>query len=124
MLDGKHICNNDPIYGDWRIENKNYFLDLKSVIPYLKYCNREMIKFDDIGWKGKNINFELNKERYDCCNIEIPCLITKGQNPYQLRYRMIDGRHRITKMVNMQFTETFFYILDYDTFINLLQPYS
>jgi len=71
---------------------------------------------------GKNIDFQLSEERYNNCNIRVPCIITEGENPYQLKYRMIDGRHRISKMVDRGLSENYFYILDYSTFLKLLQP--
>tara|TARA_Y100001951_G_scaffold30737_1_gene24043 strand:+ start:1094 stop:1474 length:381 start_codon:yes stop_codon:yes gene_type:complete len=122
MLTGTHSCNVDDIYGDWRIDNKNYILFLETVRPHLINCKKEIIKFDMIGWKGKNIDFQLSKERYNNCNIKIPGIITEGQNPYQLKYRMIDGKHRISKMIDIGLKENYFYILDYTTFIKLLQP--
>ena len=122
MLTGTHSCNVDDIYGDWRINKKDYILYLETVRPYLNNCRKEIIAFDMIGWKGKNIDFQLSEERYNNCNIRIPCIITEGENPYQLKYRMIDGRHRISKMVDRGLSKNYFYILDYSTFLKLLQP--
>ena len=110
MLTGTHSCKIDDIYGDWRIGNKNYILFLETVRPHLINCKKEIIKFDMIGWKGRNIDFQLSKERYNNCNIKIPGIITEGQNPYQLKYRMIDGKHRISKMIDIGLKENYFYI--------------
>ena len=120
MLKGYHMCNLDDTYGDWRIKGENYFLDLKQIIPYLDTETKHLIKFDDISWKGKNIYHELDPLRYERCDIKYPCILTKGENPHNCTYRMIDGRHRITKMVNMGLNEAYFYLIDFQDVVKLI----
>ena len=90
-------------------------------IPAFDY-GKKLVNFKDIGWKGKDKNHSLVKERYNAADIGYPCILTKGQNPYNCKYRMIDGKHRITKMKNMGIEESIFYIVDFDIFFKLLQP--
>ncbi len=120
MLKGKHLCNIDKIYGDWRIDEKEYICHVSLLYPFLK--NKKLVNFKDIGWKGKDKNHKLVEERYNAADIGYPCILTEGQNPYNCRYRMIDGKHRITKMKNMGIEESIFYIVDFDIFFKLLQP--
>lgn len=115
------MCDLDPYYGDWRINNQTLILYNKDLLRYLKKDKLKLVKFNDIGWKGKDINHPLLPERYDRCDIKIPCILTEGTNPYNYKYRMIDGRHRITKMNNMGIKESVFYIIDFNIFLNLLQ---
>ncbi len=122
MLIGRHWCNVDPTYGDWRIDGKEYVLHLEKIKPFLKKELKKVIKFSDIGYKGKNMNPHLYEERYNACNINFPGILTIGQNPYNCKYRMIDGKHRIIKMTNMGIKESIFYIIDYETFLKRLQP--
>ena len=122
MLKGNHWCIIDHYHGDWRIDEKEYVLHLETIKPFLTEESKKLIKFSDIGYKGKNLNPPLTKERYDACDINFPGILTEGQNPYGCRYRMIDGKHRIFKMTNMGMTESLFYVIDYDLFIKQLQP--
>jgi len=122
MLIGRHWCNIDPTYGDWRIDGKEYVLHLERIKKYLKKESKKLVKFSEIGYKGKDMNPYLAEERYNACDIKFPGILTEGQNPYGCRYRMIDGKHRIIKMKNMGMTESLFYIIDYDLFIKRLQP--
>ena len=122
MLIGRHWCNIDPTYGDWRIDGKEYVLHLERIKKYLKKESKKLVKFSEIGYKGKDMNPCLVEERYNACDIKFPGILTEGQNPYGCRYRMIDGKHRIIKMKDMGMTESLFYIIDYDLFIKRLQP--
>ena len=121
MLKGKHLCNIDKIYGDWRIDEKEYILYLKKIKPFLTKESKKLINFKDIGHKGKDKNHLLNEERYNAADIGYPCILTEGQNPYNCKYRMIDGKHRIIKMKNMGIEESMFYIVDFNIFFKLLQ---
>tara|TARA_Y100000114_G_C11645844_1_gene271692 strand:- start:3 stop:422 length:420 start_codon:yes stop_codon:yes gene_type:complete len=123
MLIGNHWCNVDPTYGDWRIDEKDYILPLERIKKYLKKESKQLVKFSDIGYKGKNINPPYNiQERYDAADINFPGILTVGSNPYNCKYRMVDGRHRIIKMTNMGIKESMFYIIDYNIFLQRLRP--
>ena len=122
MLIGRHWCNIDPTYGDWRIDEKEYVLHLRRLKPFLKKESKKLIKFSEIGYKGKDMNPLLSEERYNACDINFPGILTEGQNPYGCKYRMIDGKHRIIKMNDKGIKESLFYIIDYNTFFKLLQP--
>ena len=119
MLKGFHLCNVDKEYGDWRINKKEYVFDVALLYPFLK--NKKLVKFKDIGWKSKGLKFNLNIERYNAADIGYPCILTEGENPYNCKYRMIDGKHRITKMNKMGMKESMFYIVDFNIFFKLLQ---
>ena len=122
MLTGKQLCNIDPTYGDWRIDGKEYVLHLEKIKSLLKKESKKLINFNDIGYKGKNMNPRLHEERYNACDINFPGILTMGQNPYSCKYRMIDGKHRIIKMTDMGIKESMFYIIDYNLFLKQLQP--
>tara|TARA_Y100000768_G_scaffold193665_1_gene145311 strand:+ start:403 stop:792 length:390 start_codon:yes stop_codon:yes gene_type:complete len=122
FINGVHACDLDNIYGDWRIYEENHYLYLKDIVSHLRTKNKHLIKFDEISWKGKNIYHKLDEKRYEECDIKYPCILTEGKNPHNCKYRMIDGKHRMTKMVKMGLSESYFYIIDYNTFLKLLQP--
>ena len=120
FTNGIHACDLTDIYGDWRIYEEKYILYIKDIIPYLHKKNKQLIMFDEISWKGKDIKHELDENRYKECDIRYPCILTEGKNPHNCKYRMIDGKHRMTKMVRMGLSKSYFYVIDYNTFLKLL----
>jgi len=112
------LCNVDKEYGDWRINKKEYIFNVSLLYPFLK--NKKLVNFKDIGWKGKDLKFNLDIDRYNAADIGYPCILTEVENPYNCKYRMIDGKHRITKMIKMGMTESLFYIVDFNIFFKLL----
>ena len=124
FIHGHHACDLSDTYGDWRIYEEKYILYMKDIVPYLCAKNKKLIEFDEISWKGKNIyhKVKLHESRYENCDIKYPCILTEGKNPHNCKYRMIDGKHRMTKMVRMGLSKSYFYVIDYNTFLKLLQP--
>jgi len=119
MFQGTHRCWKTSIYGDWRISDHDTELDLLDIKHLLTEDTLQKVHFDDIGWKGKGVDYPLDERRYNQCNINYPCILTIGKNPYNCKYRMIDGRHRITKMVDMGLKEANFYVIDYKAVVNV-----
>jgi len=128
-------CVITPTYGDWRIDkyrNGDQFLvRLDSYIPFLEEQNLNTIPFEQIAWKGKNFHWSrrgkycccCGGERYYKCDPSIPGIILKGApNPYNLPYRMVDGKHRIEKLITKNVTESTFYVIDYRTWFETLKP--
>ena len=111
-----HLCD-----GDWKITDKPSALNLKRIEPYLN--QKQLICFDDIAWKGKGMNVKLDPKRYNDCDIDYPCIVSEGMNPLGCKYRMIDGKHRITKMEHMGMSEAYFYTVDFNE-IRRLSYYS
>ena len=82
----------------------------------------------DIAWKGKQ-NFPYQSgdkcsccggSRYINCDTKYPPIIaSNAPNPFNNKYRMIDGRHRIQKLLFNGLTESLFYVFDFDE----LRPY-
>ena len=122
FINGFHLCDLDRIYGDWRIIEEESIVHIKDIIPYLELKSKRLVKFNDISWKGKDLDYKLNDERYNKCDVRHPCILTIGKNPHNCKYRMIDGRHRITKMINMGLSKSLFYIIDFDIIVKQLRP--
>ena len=54
------------------------------------------------------------------CDLKYPPIIAyNAPNPFNNNYRMIDGRHRIQKLLLNGLTESLFYVFDFDE----LRPY-
>ena len=84
------------------------------------------IPLKEIAWRGKH-NFpyfteELQTERYKNCNTKYPGIISyNAPNPYDNKYRMIDGRHRIIKLLREGVTESLYYTLNFNDIKHLIE---
>lgn len=92
-----HIMNED-----WSLkEASNLFVDCNRVYSYIsmKKLLPEMIDIDLIAHKDiKNIS--KNSLRYIHANTNLPGIVVRGmENPFMKEYRMIDGRHRLLKVL-------------------------
>ena len=117
---GIHGCLISIEYGDWRIDGKSANLDLSNISHLLK--ETEIIDHKEIGWKGMHLPSDFstseclccNGERYEKCDISYSGILAKNApNPYNKKYRMIDGKHRIAKMREMGITKSSYYVLEY-----------
>jgi hypothetical protein len=119
-LRGRHVCTNSSTFGDWRIDGTPCELHLKQIRDHLTKDKLRLIKFSDIGFKGRQIDYVINPVRYRKSDVSYPGILSNMPNPYNLPYRMIDGVHRINKMINQGFTESYFYVLPEDVIRNNL----
>ena len=114
----RHAIQKDG-YGDWRINGETYFLELDNYKHLLTEERLKKVSFDDIGFKGRHLTnlrgpmcMCCDGERYYSANIKFPGILVENMvNPYNLKYRMIDGKHRIEKMINLGMTSSYFYVL-------------
>ena len=52
---------------------------------------------------------------YHTADISYPGIVLKNAfNPFNNKYRMADGKHRIMKLLNQGETSSQYYVLDYD----------
>jgi len=116
-----------PGHGNWNIgDNKLKIIDLKDLVPFLIKDNLKTISLKEIAWRGKH-NFpycteELRTERYIECDTKYPGIILyNAPNPYDNKYRMIDGRHRIIKLLLEGTTESLYYTLDFNDIKHFIQ---
>ena len=123
-----HECVSNR-HGDWTIGGKQYFLPISVVLDYIKTSNTtiESVPLKKIAWKGMHTaNTDEYDQRYHDCDISFPGVIVEdGENPYDYKYRMIDGCHRIRKiMTETSKTHSDFYVLKNEEFIRLLETYE
>lgn len=125
-LEGCHTAGYSEEYGDWRLLDIRLFNDLileLNEIEHLLTDDRiKIIEHKDIGWKGRHLDAKrsgsecicCDGERYRECDPRFPGILADGgPNPYNKRYRMIDGKHRISKLCNTGVKKSPFYVLDY-----------
>ena len=123
-----------PYSGNWEYGNyRCQKLDLTLLNDMLTNDRLKIIKLKEIAWKGKHhYPYNLGESCYCCggvkynnCNPEIPGIIAYNcQNPYDNKYTMLDGRHRITKHLNDGKTEAEYYVFDFNLIKHLIRPYN
>ena len=121
-----HSASISDEYGDWRfheISDHNLYLPYLSIQHLLTNKRLEKLSFDNIAWKGMDLPRRLWGENCMCCDgiaykrvdIDYPPILVRGaSNHFNKLYRMIDGRHRMMKMILNGLSESLFYILDLD----------
>ena len=109
--DYTHNCTRD-----WAIGGVEKDICVKNL-----FCEgkMEIVKFSDIAIKY----FDKIKEegrRYEEADVRFPGILAEGvENPYNKRYRLCDGRHRIKKLINQGHSEGVFYIISNKYFMEV-----
>ena len=86
-------------------------LQLSDIFHLLTDKKIKIISHDRIAWKGID------------CEITYPGIIAKNApNPHNLKYRMIDGKHRIAKLRQMGIHRSLFYVLEFGKIEKYLKP--
>ncbi len=123
MMNRWHVASVTNIEGDWRLGGyERSVIELKNLTPLLTKDRLENIRLDDIAWKGKKLY--PNKSGNNCyccggikyqrCNTKYPLIIAKNaSNPFNNKYRMIDGIHRIQKLLLNGKTHGLCYVFDF-----------
>lgn len=118
-----HDADISENYGDWRftdITNLSLRIELGFFIPFI--AGEKIIKFSDIAWKGMNLPLTMRRENCICCdgfkyrNCDESfsgILLKHAPNPFNLKYRMIDGKHRMEKLLLQGKTKSSFRIVEY-----------
>ena len=125
-----HIAMCNKYEGNWefpRSDGKIGFISeifIEDIIHLLTSSRLKTIDLCDIAWKGKHFFPNLTGYNCYCCKTypkyhsadpSYPGIILKNApNPYDSKYRMIDGRHRIMKLLYSGVTSSQFYVIDYD----------
>ena len=120
MLKGYHTCDNwNRKDGDWRlldISNDVLMIPLLDIEHLLTKDRLINIKHNEICWKSM-AGWEWMKkgDRYEKCDISVPCIVlVNAPNPKDMKYRLIDGKHRMAKMNDMDITDSQFYVIEYN----------
>ncbi len=122
MLTGNHDAK-----GIWRIFNYDATIYLPSIEHLLTDDRLQTISFKDIGSKQYNILdpewIRINKLRLMMCDYRYPGILLKDTpNPPDKPYRLIDGKHRMTKMEQNHINSAPFYIFTLDEIASYFHP--
>ena len=110
-----HAAIKNDLERDWSISDQSLHLFMEDILHLLIDNNLKNVLLSDIGWKGKHDLSLITKNlRYKNADPYIPGIIAfNAPNPYNDKYRMIDGKHRIHKLVSQNIKESEFYVLDF-----------
>lgn len=130
--DEYHAATWHDVYGDWRFFDISEFdLRIETEFLYSLIESEKIINFSDIAWKGKNLHKDLRGKncfccggkRYELCDTSFPGIIVEGApNPFNLKYRLVDGKHRIEKLISEGKTKSLFNIIKYERVKFNLKP--
>ena len=126
-----HIAMCNKYEGNWefpRSDGKIGFISeifIEDIIHLLTSSRLKTIDLCDIAWKGKHFFPNLTGYNCYCCKTypkyhsadpSYPGIILKNApNPYDSKYRMIDGRHRLMKLLHStNVKSSLHYVFDYD----------
>ena len=120
-IKGTHSC-----VGQWQLtEGVDQYVEVRDTIPYLLNRDPIMISHDQIAWKCMDNPSAKLDNRYIKCDISYPGIVVEdAPNPFSKKYRMIDGSHRMAKMLlETLIRESYFYVLTEKEFHPLLKNY-
>lgn len=94
----------------WQIDDNIYTLDEKLLFNYVKINKTiaTVINFDDIAYRT---DIDRGSYRYFKANVSYPLMVTQMSNPYNKPYRLIDGKHRIHKLMDQGLTQSACYMI-------------
>ena len=110
---------------DWEadrtINDEPAYLFMEDILHLLTDDRLETVLLSDIAWKGKHKPSLVKQDiRYRHADPYIPGILAfNAPNPYNDKYRMIDGNHRIHKLVFENIEESEFYVLDFEKLMPL-----
>ena len=117
----KHIMT-----GDWQLQGKpEMVIEIPKVIQLINYRKLEPVELDIdcIAYKELD-SIDTKEARYIVANTNYAGIVVEGmENPYNKKYRLIDGRHRLLKTMKANKDTFKVYVLqtkDIDKFYQVL----
>ena len=117
----KHIMT-----GDWQLQGKpEMVIEIPKVIQLINYRKLEPVELDIdcIAYKELD-SIDTKEARYIVANTNYAGIVVEGmENPYNKKYRLIDGRHRLLKTLKANKDTFKVYVLqtkDIDKFYQVL----
>ena len=110
--------------GNWTIDGKQQILNMEYIFDNMLTEDKlKIIKHKEIAWRNKHHYPHGVGNNCPCCrgkkfrecDPNIPGIIAYNcPNPYDNKYRMLDGRHRIMRLLLEGKTESKFYVFDFN----------
>ncbi len=109
----KHVAE-----GEWYLEQPDTvaLLDAVSLFRYAKHKKLPVLELNchEIAHKGFEA-IDENSQRFKLADVQYPLLVSEGlHNPLNKKYRMLDGRHRLKKLLQSGITHVNAYVIPKD----------
>lgn len=106
--------------GEWAVPSLPSAVNVSVLFSYLKDKETKKVNIKDIAYKPIT-DSDLDKHRLINADTKYPVILVDDMpNPYNSKYRMVDGRHRIRKLIDLGSTTVVAYILSFKDFRRLL----
>jgi hypothetical protein len=102
----KHIFENDWIISGY---NETNFILCDRLYSWCKAKKITPIAINIDQIAAKPFETGYCTIRYENADISLPGIVSKMPNPMNKTYRLIDGRHRLLKLSNLNFDTMLFY---------------
>ena len=124
FLFGRHTCNSKEFTKDnldWSVNNRKavlYLILLDFIFMDDTYYKKNIL-LEDISWKCKD---NISLKDYKLVDTSIPVILVETyENPHHLKYRAIDGRNRLSKLLSLDNKNVSAYVIDYIIFNKFLE---
>ena len=128
-----HYANIHGVYGDWRLHENdvNRYLNLESLKNMITHDKLQTITLNQVAFRQDP---DVNKRGTNCsccggkrstgCDTRIAPLLCEGRrNTSSKTYTIIDGNHRMQKMLDTGVTEAKFFVFKYEDIKQYYLPY-
>ena len=105
---GYHLANNSRAFGDYRINGRTAKIPVQYLVDYVESKDTPVsqVPAQNLCFKGYSSLFSkkyIPSKRTENADTSYPIIAVKGgENPLHLKYRVIDGAHRILKAVRLE----------------------
>lgn len=113
----KHLGN----WG-WTEFEEDVVLPFSTILPLIQ-DDKYLVKLplEDVAWRGKHCFPMLAFNQCPCCkgrrykvlDLSFPIIVTDMSNPYNDKYRTLDGSHRCAQMTNIGHTHAWAFYLPF-----------
>ena len=105
---------------DWRVNNKTAVLHL-ILLDFIfmddTYYTKNIL-LENISWKCKD---DISLKDYKLVDTSIPVILVETyENPHHLKYRAVDGSHRLSKLLSLDNKNVSAYVIDNIIFNKML----
>lgn len=111
----------------WRVREEDLFIMIEPLLSTcIKTRKAQLIDHQDIAWKCMDKPTKKIDARYHSCDFRYPEILVEGvSNPFDRRYRMVDGSHRMAKMyLETDIRQSFYYLISKEEFYGSLLSYE
>lgn len=107
--------------GEWAVGNFEGIINVSRLWSYIKTHN---IQPEDIPYElisHKPLDVDISSARFQLADTSFPLIVVRGMtNPHSKPYRLIDGRHRLVKLLPA--IDVSCYVISYKTAILYAEP--